>query len=86
MGVGGVKEDILASAVNRLEIVDLGGCCIDVQLNAIFHKAVGCADSKLKELYLKSMSIDKCTEVNQTLVEKIREKVKICTDEMLFFS
>ena len=86
IGVGGVKEDILASAINRLEIVELGNCCTDVQLNAIFHKAVGCSDSKLKELYLPSISIGKHTKVNQTLVKKIWEKVKICTDEMLFFS
>ena len=86
MGVGGVKEDILASAINRLEIVELGNCCTDVQLDAIFQKAVGCSDSKLKELYLPSISIGKHTKVNQALVKKIWEKVKIWTDEMLFFS
>ena len=81
----GLREDILASAISRLDAVQMK--FTDAQLIAIFNKVVSCSDAKLKELYLKPWSIDDdFTEVNQTLLKKIREKVKIYTDEQLWLN
>ena len=88
MDVVGLREDILASAISRLEAVQLDDIrsCTDAQLNAIFNKVASCSDSKLKELYVDPCSIDEnITQVNQTLLKKIKEKVKIYTDEILLF-
>ena len=79
-----VREDILASVVNRLEAVDFGDLTV-VQLRAVFNRVIECSDSNLKELFLQSGSRLEETEVNQSVMKKVREKVKIYTNDCLIF-
>ena len=77
-----VSEDILAPAMIRLEVVDLGGCNSDSQLNAIFNKVAECSDSQLGELYIEYIDEE---NVDPSILKKVREKTKIYIDEMLSF-
>ena len=80
-----VREDILSSAVNRLEAVDLGDNPTVAHLRAIFNRVVECSNSNLKELFLRSELRLEDIEVNQAVMKKVTETVKIYTDDYLFF-
>ena len=73
-----VREDVLACAINRLEAVDLDDSCTGDQLNAILNKIVECSESKLKELYFEPDS-----GVDQELLKRVRDKVKVYVGEVL---
>ena len=75
-----MREDVLASAVNRLEAVDFGDLTA-LQLRGILNRVVKCSDSNLKELFIHSESRLEETGVNQSGIKKVREKVKIYTDD-----
>ena len=70
-----VNKDILASAVVRLEIVELVFRSTDVQLQAILRKVVECDDSKLKELCVEDVDEEK--PETQSLLLKVKGKTKI---------
>ena len=75
-----MREDVLASAINRLEAVDLDDSCTGDQLNSILNQSVKCSESKLKELYFQPDS-----GVDKQLLKKVREKVKVYIGEVLHF-
>ena len=80
-----VRGDILASAISRLEVVELGESYTYDQLQAIANRVVGCSDSKLRELYIRPPSIVDGTEVDPALLKNMREKLKVYTDKWLVF-
>ena len=71
-----VRTDILASAVVRLEVVELYDST-DAQLHAILSKVVECNDSKLKELYLYAEKVDEEEPETRSLLLKVKDKLKI---------
>jgi len=70
-----VKTDILASAVVRLEVVDMVYNSTDAQLHAILSKVVECTYSKLKELYVEHVVWDE--PETRSLLVKVKDKMKI---------
>jgi len=71
-----VRTDILASAVVRLEVVEMYDST-DAQLHAILSKVVECNDSKLKELYLYAEKVDEEEPETRSLLLKVKDKLKI---------
>jgi len=71
-----VRTDILASAVVRLEVVEMYDST-DAQLHAILSKVVECNDSKLKELYLYEDKVDEEEPETRSLLLKVKDKLKI---------
>lgn len=68
-----VEKDILASAVVRLEVVEM--LELEAQLHAILNKVVEFPDSKLKELYLEY--VDEEDPETRSLLMKVKDKMKI---------
>jgi len=71
-----VRTDILASAVVRLEVVEMCNSS-DAQLNAILSKVIECNDSNLKELYLYEYEVDEEEPETRSLLLKVKDKMKI---------
>merc|ERR1719427_235783 len=69
-----LEEDILASAVVRLEELKMD-YSTDAQLLAILNKVIECDDSKLKVLYVEYVDVED-TETRSLLME-VRDKIKI---------
>jgi len=70
------RTDILASAVVRLEVVEISNST-DAQLHAILSKVVESNDSKLKELYLYEDLVDEEEPETRSLLLKVKDKMKI---------
>jgi len=70
-----LEEDILASAVVRLEELKIDYSSTDAQLLAILNKVIECDDSKLKVLYVEYVDVED-TETRSLLME-VRNKIKI---------
>ena len=70
-----VDEDILASAVVRLEVVEMVYKSTDAQLHAILNKVVEYPDSKLKELHV--LYVDEEEPETRSLLMKVKEDMII---------